>query len=93
MFPLHLADGEEAKQVEYVFEHDLRCLHEEQPGLFFGAPEHSVFVDELVRGFRDFQGVLGENARFVAGNGSLNLLALLGEQVDEAVGLNLRPTV
>ena len=39
-----------------------------------------------MRGFCDFQGVLGENARFVTGDGILNLLALLRQNIDEAVG-------
>ena len=74
---LHLPNREESEQVEYVFEHNLRGLNQEESGLFFGTPEHAVFVDELVRGLCDFQGVLGENARFVTGDCIQNLLALL----------------
>ena len=43
-------------------------------------------MDELVRSFRDFQGVLGEHAGFVTGDCVQNLLALLRQNVDEAVG-------
>ena len=62
---LHLPDGEESQQIEYVFQHDLRGLNQEQAGLFFGRTQHAVFMNELVGRFGDFQGVLGENAGFV----------------------------
>ena len=57
-------------------------LHEEQPGFFFGASEHTVIVNETVRGFRDLKRVLREHANSSASH-ACAMFALADKLADE----------